>query len=108
MSNPNFRNGLAVGVPNLDQYVELLQEVLPVAGATSLRPNLLDALERLARDLTPPGQRRIYQCFVWQHSAEIGLTVLLLNATTDIVKLDQQVSQSSSPLFFIILTHNLI
>ncbi|KAG9020921.1 hypothetical protein FS837_007747, partial [Tulasnella sp. UAMH 9824] len=90
MSHPNVRNGSAVEVPNLEQHVALLRQVLPDAEATSLHPNLLDALDGLNRDLTPPGQRHGFQCFVWQHSAKIGLTVLLLKASTDIVKLDQQ------------------
>ncbi|KAG9021831.1 hypothetical protein FS837_006944, partial [Tulasnella sp. UAMH 9824] len=92
MSQPNVRNRLTVvgRGPNVDQYVGLLQELLPVADATSLRPNLLDALDRLNRDLTPPVERRGFQCVVWQRAADIELTDILLNATTDVVKLDQQ------------------
>ncbi|KAG9040314.1 hypothetical protein FS837_000808 [Tulasnella sp. UAMH 9824] len=82
--------GPRIVVPDLDLHLRALQEVLPVAEATTLRPSLLEALERLNRDLTPPGQRRVFQLFVWQRAADIGLTTLLLLSTTDIVKLDQQ------------------
>ncbi|KAG9035867.1 hypothetical protein FS837_001805 [Tulasnella sp. UAMH 9824] len=90
MSQPNVRNGSTVVVPDLDQHAALLREVLGGPGAANLRPNLLDALDRLKHDLTPPVKRHGFQYFVWQRAAENGLTVLLLNATTDVVKLDQQ------------------
>ncbi|KAG8915561.1 hypothetical protein FRC01_003617 [Tulasnella sp. 417] len=79
--------------PELDTHRNTLQEVLPAPGETSLSPNLLEALKNLRQALAPPtpgSGRRIFQSHVWQGAATNGLTILLLNATQNLVQLDQQ------------------
>lgn len=109
MPSANAPSPLIIPVPNLDQHLRTLRGVFPAPGETVLRSDLLAALEDLNGGLAPPhspGERRGFQCFVWQQNARNGLTLLLLNATRDIVELDQQVRQLLLSPLLMVLTHS--
>ncbi|KAG8919582.1 hypothetical protein FRC01_001216, partial [Tulasnella sp. 417] len=92
MSSP-YPEYTVVRAPELDTHRNTLEEVLPAPGETGLKPNLLEALKNLRQALAPPSPgpaRRMFQSHVWQEAATNGLTMLLLNATQNLVQLDQQ------------------
>ncbi|KAG8915562.1 hypothetical protein FRC01_003618 [Tulasnella sp. 417] len=79
--------------PELDPYLNTLQEVLPAPRETVFSPNLLEALKDLRQALAPPppgSGRHMFQCHVWQGAATNGLTMLLLKVTQNVLRLDQQ------------------